>query len=52
MDEVKKWLPISSTTRYNITQLKSLIYQVMDNMPIISKKNEMPKPKKIRKMQR
>jgi GTPase len=52
MDDFKKWLAISSTTRYNITQLKSLIYQVLEDIPITGRKTEIPKPPKIRKMQR
>ncbi|MDH2907238.1 MAG: GTPase HflX [Candidatus Nitrosotalea sp.] len=40
----KKWLAISSSTGFNIAQLKTLIYQALDNVPSIEKKNEMPKP--------
>jgi GTP-binding protein HflX len=52
MDDYKKWLPVSSTTRYNINQLKNLIYQVIDDIPITGRKTEIPKPQKQRKFQR
>jgi GTP-binding protein HflX len=44
MEDNRRWLPISSTTRYNITQLKSLIYRVMNDIPLTSEKNEITKP--------
>lgn len=40
----KKWLPISSTTGYNIVQLKNLIYLALDDTPVINEKHEIPKP--------
>lgn len=40
----KKWLAISSSTGFNIAQLKTLIYQALDNAPSIEKKNETPRP--------
>ncbi|MDE1813494.1 MAG: GTPase HflX [Thaumarchaeota archaeon] len=40
----KKWLAISSSTGFNIAQLKTLIYQALDNAPSMEKKNEIPKP--------
>lgn len=40
----KKWLAISSSTGFNIAQLKTLIYQALDNAPSIEKKNEIPQP--------
>jgi GTPase len=43
LEDNKKWLPISSTTGYNITQLRTLIYQVLDDTPITSEKEEIPK---------
>ncbi|MHB8545295.1 MAG: GTPase HflX [Nitrosotalea sp.] len=38
----KKWLAISSSTGFNIAQLKTLIYQALDNAPSTEKKNEIP----------
>jgi GTP-binding protein HflX len=43
LENNKKWLSISSTTGYNITQLKSLIHHALDNIPLTSEKNEIPK---------
>jgi len=40
----KKWLPISSTTGYNIAQLKTLIYRALDDTPLTGEKNEISKP--------
>ena len=44
LEDNKKWLPISSTTGYNIAQLKNLIYRALDDTPVTSKKYETPKP--------
>ena len=52
MDEYKKWLSVSSTTRYNINQLKTLVYETIDVIPITGRKTEIPKPQKHRKFQR
>ncbi len=40
----RKWLAISSVTGFNIAQLRTLIYQALDNAPSTEKKNEIPKP--------
>jgi GTP-binding protein HflX len=40
----RKWLAISSVTGSNIAQLRTLIYQALDNVPSTEKKNEIPKP--------
>ncbi len=40
----KKCLAISSSTGFNITQLKTLIYQALDNAPNTEEKKEMFKP--------
>ena len=52
MDEYKKWLPVSSITRYNINQLKTLVFEAIDAIPITGRKTEISKPKKQRKLQR
>lgn len=52
MDEFKKWLSVSSTTRYNINQLKTLVYETIDVIPITGRKTEIPKSQKHRKFQR
>ena len=44
LEDNKKWLQISSTTGYNIAQLKNLIYRALDDTPVTSKKYETPKP--------
>ena len=44
LEDNKKWLPISSTTGYNIAQLKNLIYLALDDTPVTSEKYETPKP--------
>jgi len=44
LEDNKKWLPISSTTGYNISQLKNLIYLALDDTPVTSEKHEIPKP--------
>lgn len=40
----KKWLAVSSSTGFNITQLKTLIYQVLDNSPVTEEKKEIQRP--------
>ena len=40
----KKWLAVSSSTGFNIAQLKTLIYQALDNAPITEEKNEIQRP--------
>ncbi len=40
----KKWLAISSSTGFNIAQLKTLIYQALDNAPLADQKNEIARP--------
>jgi GTP-binding protein HflX len=38
----KKWLPISSITKYNIHKLKSMTYQAIDNTPQSNQQKELP----------
>jgi GTP-binding protein HflX len=45
LSDNKRWLAISSTTGFNISQLKTLIYQALDNTPLFEQKNEISKPK-------
>ncbi len=52
MDDYKKWLPVSSITRYNINQLKTLVFEAIDAIPITGRKTEISKPQKQRKLQR
>ncbi len=40
----KKWLAVSSSTGFNITQLKTLIYQALDNSPVTEEKKEIQRP--------
>ena len=40
----KKWLAVSSSTGFNIAQLKTLIYQALDNAPVTEEKNEIQRP--------
>lgn len=40
----KKWLAVSSSTGFNITQLKTLIYQALDNSPVTEEKKEIHRP--------
>jgi len=40
----KKWLAVSSSTGFNITQLKTLIYQALDNSPVTDEKKEIQRP--------
>jgi GTP-binding protein HflX len=40
----RKWLAVSSSTGFNITQLKTLIYQALDNSPVTEEKKEIQRP--------
>ena len=40
----RKWLAVSSSTGFNITQLKTLIYQALDNSPATEEKKEIQRP--------
>ncbi len=40
----KKWLAVSSSTGFNIIQLKTLIYQALDNSPVTEEKKEIQRP--------
>lgn len=44
LEDNKKWLSVSSTTGYNIAQLKNLVYLAIENTPSSTEKNETPKP--------
>ena len=44
LEDNKKWISVSSTTGYNIAQLKTLIYLALDNTPLTSEKNETHEP--------
>lgn len=39
----KKWLAVSSSTGFNIPQLKTLIHQALDNTPVTEEKSTMPR---------
>jgi GTP-binding protein HflX len=40
----KKWLAVSSSTGFNIAQLKTLIYQALDNSPVTEEKKQIQRP--------
>ena len=40
----RKWLAASSSTGFNIAQLKALIYQALDNAPVTEEKNQIQRP--------
>ncbi len=40
----KKWLAVSSSTGFNIAQLKTLIYQALDNSPVTEERKEIQRP--------
>jgi len=40
----KKWLAVSSSTGFNIVQLKTLIYQALDNSPVTEEKKQIQRP--------
>ena len=44
LEDNKKWLSVSSTTGYNIAQLKNLVYLAIEEIPSSTEKNETPKP--------
>lgn len=44
LTENKKWLAISSTTGFNVAQLKDLVYRVLNDAPLLNQKNEITRP--------
>lgn len=47
LKENKKWLSLSATTGQNISALKNLIYQILENHPLLNEKNEAKQEIKI-----
>jgi len=43
LKENKKWLPLSAATGQNISSLENLIYNILENHPLLNEKNEIAK---------
>ena len=43
LKENKKWLPLSAATGQNISSLENLIYNMLENHPLLNEKNEIAK---------
>lgn len=43
LKENKKWLPLSAATGQNISSLENLIYNILENRPLLNEKNEIAK---------
>lgn len=43
LKENKKWLPLSAVTGQNISSLENLIYNILENHPLLNEKNEIAK---------